>query len=146
MFKTILAACDGSAQSENALKKAIELAGLCGSDLLILTVYRHHSMVEASLSMVQGGKHATPDEALQENAREIADAARGIATAAGLTDKVRAYVRSGQPSRSIVEFATKHEADLIVLGSRGAGSIDGYFLGSVSHKVTGLSTIPVLVV
>lgn len=145
MFKTILAACDGSTQSENALKKAVDLARLSGAKILILTVYRHHSMVEASLSMVQGPKHVTPDEALQENAREIADAARKIVTDAGLTE-VRAFVRSGQPSRAIVEFAKKHDADLIVLGSRGAGSMDGYFLGSVSHKVTGLSDIPVLVV
>ena len=63
MFNTILAACDGSAQSENALKKAIDLAKLSGAKLLILTVYRHHSMIEASLSMVQGSKHATPDKA-----------------------------------------------------------------------------------
>ncbi|WP_417809954.1 universal stress protein [Thioclava sp.] len=145
MFNTILAACDGSAQSEGALKKAIELARLSGAKLLILTVYRHHSMIEASLSMVQGTKHATPDQALQENATQIADAARAIAVQGGLAE-VRAFVRSGQPTRAIVEFARKHEADLIVLGSRGAGSVDGYFLGSVSHKVTGLSPIPVLVV
>ena len=145
MFNTILAPCDGSAQSENALMKAIALAKLCEGRLLVLTVYRHHSMLEASLSMVQGQKHATPDKALEENATEIANAARKLANEAGLTD-VRAFVRSGQPSRAIVEFAKKHEADLIVLGSRGTGSVDGYFLGSVSHKVTGLSAIPVLVV
>lgn len=146
MFNTILAACDGSNQSENALKQAIGLAKLSGAKLMILTVYRHHSMIEASLSMVQGSKHhTTPDKALEENAREIADAARNLAIQEGLSD-VRAFVRSGQPSRAIVEFATKREADLIVLGSRGTGSIDGYFLGSVSHKVTGLASIPVLVV
>tara|TARA_R110002124_G_scaffold53410_7_gene153227 strand:- start:742 stop:1179 length:438 start_codon:yes stop_codon:yes gene_type:complete len=145
MFNTILAACDGSAQSENALKKAIDLAKLSGAKLLILTVYRHHSMIEASLSMVQGSKHATPDKALEENATQIADAARKIVGESGQTE-VRAFVRSGQPARAIVEFANKHEADLIVLGSRGAGSVDGYFLGSVSYKVTGLSSIPVLVV
>lgn len=145
MFKTILAACDGSAQSENALTKSVALARLCDAKLLILTVYRHHSMVEASLSMVQGSKHPTPDEALKENARQVADAARNIAKEAGLTE-VRAFVRSGQPARAIVEFADKHEADLIVLGSRGTGSMDPFFLGSVSHKVTGLATIPVLVV
>ncbi|SEK41860.1 universal stress protein [Pacificibacter marinus] len=145
MFKTILAACDGSAQSENALHKAIELANLAGAKLLILTVYRHHSMTEASLSMIRGAKHSTPDKALEENAREIADCARKIATQEGATE-VRAFTRSGQPARSIVEFAKKHEADVIVLGSRGTGSIDGYFLGSVSHKVTGLASMPVLVV
>lgn len=145
MFKTILAACDGSAQSERALTKAVELARLSGAKLLILTVYRHHSMVEASLSMVQGPKHSTPDEALEENARQIAEAARNIANDAGLTE-ARAFVRSGQPARAITEFADKHEADLIVLGARGTGSVDSFFLGSVSHKVTGLVSIPVLIV
>lgn len=145
MFSTILVACDGSAQSEKALLKGIELARLCGAEMLILTVYRHHSMIEASLSMVQGLKHSTPDKALEENAREIVDAARRIAKDAGF-EKVRGFVRSGQPSRAIVEFAKKHDADLIVLGSRGAGSIDGFFLGSVSHKAIGLAPMPVLVV
>lgn len=145
MFNTILIACDGSANSEEAVHKAADLAKLSGAKLLILTVYRHHSMREASLSMVQGPKHATPDEALLENAREIADAAKAIARDAGLSE-VRAFVRSGQPARAIVEFARKHEADLIVVGARGAGSIDGFFVGSVSHKVTGLSKGPVLVV
>lgn len=145
MFKTILTACDGSNQSENALRKAIELAQLSDAELLIVTVYRHHAMSEGSLSMVQGKKHATPDEALQEYARDIVDAARNLAKEAGLT-KVRAFVQSGQPARAIVDFAKKHDADVIVLGSRGSGSIDGFFLGSVSHKVTGIAKIPVLVV
>lgn len=145
MFATILAPIDGSAQSETALKKAIEIATLCDSKLLILTVYRHHSMLEASLSMVRGADHDTPDEALQAHASGIADAARKIAVDAGIGD-VRAFVRSGQPARAIVEFSEKHDADLIVLGSRGNGSIDGYLLGSVSHKVTGLAKRPVLVV
>ena len=145
MFSTILAACDGSEHSRRALDKAVELARLSGASLLILTVYRHHAMTEASLSMIHGQKHATPDAALRENASEIADAARKIAIEAGLSG-VRAFVRSGQPARAIVDFAGKHEVDLIVLGSRGTGSIDGFFLGSVSHKVTGLATCPVLVV
>jgi nucleotide-binding universal stress UspA family protein len=33
-----------------------------------------------------------------------------------------------------------------VIGSRGMGTMEGYLLGSVSHKVTGLSEVPVLVV
>jgi len=45
-----------------------------------------------------------------------------------------------------VSFANEHEADLIVIGARGLGSVETFLLGSVSHKVTGLSKLPVLVV
>lgn len=145
MFSKILVPFDGSVQSEAALKKAIELALLCSSKLMILTVYRHHSMLEASLSMVRGADHDTPDKALEANAKEIANYARKVAEESGMKEP-RAFVRSGQPARAIVAFAEKHEADLIVLGSRGNGSMDGYLLGSVSHKVTGLAKQPVLVI
>ena len=145
MFDNILVPFDGSAQSERALRKAVELAQLCNAKMMILTVYRHHSMLEASFSMVRGAEHDTPDKALAAGATEIANNGRKIANDCGFTD-VRAFVRSGQISRTIVEFAKKHETDLIVLGSRGNGAIDGYLLGSVSHKVTGLAKQPVLVV
>jgi nucleotide-binding universal stress UspA family protein len=145
MFSKILLPFDGSVQSEAALNKAIELAKMCGAKLMILTVYRHHSMLEASLSMVRGAEHDTPDKALEASAKEIANYGRKVAIDAGL-EETRAFVRSGQPSRAIVAFADKHEADLIVLGSRGNGAIDGYLLGSVSHKVTGLAKQPVLVI
>ncbi|HEY9022120.1 MAG TPA: universal stress protein, partial [Paracoccaceae bacterium] len=57
-----------------------------------------------------------------------------------------AFTRAGQPARTIVSFAKEHEADLIVIGARGLGSVETFLLGSVSHKVTGLSKLPVLVV
>ena len=53
MFSKILVAFDGSAGAELALSKACELARLTGGQILILTVYRHQAMLEASLSMVR---------------------------------------------------------------------------------------------
>jgi len=59
---------------------------------------------------------------------------------------VRGFVKNGPVARSIVHFAEEHECDLIVIGKRGLGSVEQYFLGSVSHKVSGLAACPVLVV
>lgn len=146
MFERIVVGFDGSTGSEKALGKAIELAKLCNAQLMILTVYRHHSMLEASISMVRGSMEfgGNLDKQMSETARETADYAKRMALAAGV-EKVSAFIKSGQPARTLVAFAKKRECDLIVVGSRGMGATENYLLGSVSHKVTGLADIPVLV-
>lgn len=145
MFKSILVPYDGSPNAEIALDKAMEMARLTGANLTILTVYRHHSMLEASLSMVRPTDPGNLDDIMSAHATEVAEYAKSHAIEKGFED-VRAFVKSGPTSRTIVKFAKEHKHDLIVISSRGMGSMEGYLLGSVSHKVTGLSEVPVLVV
>ncbi|AVX06186.1 TRAP-T-associated universal stress protein TeaD (plasmid) [Maritalea myrionectae] len=147
MFKSILVPFDGSAGAEKALKMAIDLVKTAGENarLNILTVYRHHSMLEASLSMVRPNEPGNLDDIMREHATEVADRAKKMAITAGCED-VHAFVSPGGVARTIVKSAEKHETDLIVIGSRGMGSVEDYLLGSVSHKVTGLAKCPVLVV
>lgn len=145
MFSNILVPYDGSVGGETALRKAAELAKLCGAGITILTVYRHHSMLEASVSMVRASDPGKIDDAMRDHAREVAEEGKKIVQEAGV-EKVRAFVKAGQPARTIVSFSKDHDNDLVVIGARGIGSAESYLLGSVSHKVTGLAKIPVLVV
>jgi nucleotide-binding universal stress UspA family protein len=145
MFKSILVAYDGSPNAEKALDKAIEMARLTDASLTVLTVYRHHSMLEASLSMVRPSDPGNLDDVMAGHATEVAEYAKTHVIDAGFGG-VRAFVKSGPTSRTIVKFAREHGHDLIVIGSRGMGSMEGYLLGSVALKVTGLSDVPVLVV
>ena len=145
MFARILVPVDGSEGARAALKMAIQLQKKYDSELLILCVYRHYSLLEASLSMVRPANVGNLDDSMREYASSIVDDAKRYALAMG-TDKVRAFVKNGPPARTIVKFAEEREADLIVLGSRGVGDVEGYLLGSVSHKVTGMAKCPVLVV
>ncbi|UOA16381.1 MULTISPECIES: universal stress protein [Sulfitobacter] len=146
MFTHILAPYDGSINADRALKKAAEMANLTGAKVTLLTIYRHHSMLEASLSMVRVNDPGNIDDAMQAHATEIISHGKQLMKDAGV-ENVRAFVRSGRPARAVTEFAKKHDADLIVIGSRGLGATgDSYLLGSVSHKVTGLAKCPVLVV
>lgn len=85
------------------------------------------------------------DEIMRDHAKEVAESGASIARDAGC-ENIRAFVKGGPVARTIVSFSQEHESDLIVMGSRGLGSIEGYLLGSVSHKVTSLSKCPVLVV
>src|SRR5690606_13054113 len=50
------------------------------------------------------------------------------------------------PAESIVEAAHDLGADLVVLGSHGAGGVDRFLLGSVVEKVSRSAPCPVLVV
>ena len=144
MFKHILVPVDGSQNAAAALDKAIELRGLTGAEMTVLTVYRHHSLLEASLSMVRAENPGNMDDIMRGHAREVAEMSKARAAEGG--GEVRAYVKNGPVARSIVAFADEHDVDLIVMGSRGLGSVEEYLLGSVSHKVTSLAQCPVMVV
>ena len=52
---------------------------------------------------------------------------------------VRSVVEDGDPARCILDCATRDNADLVVLGSRGLSDLKGLLLGSVSHKVSQLA-------
>ena len=145
MFKNILVPVDGSENANSALAKAVELTKLSGASLTILTVYRHHSMLEASLSMVRPDDPGNMDDIMRSHATEVAESAKARAVELGATEP-RAFVRNGPVARGIVSFAKEHDIDIIVIGGRGLGSVEGYLLGSVSHKVTGIAECPVLVV
>ncbi|MCA0044919.1 universal stress protein [Celeribacter litoreus] len=147
MFKKILMPHDGSKGADAALEKAIELSKLTGAELIVLTVYRHHSILEASLSMVRG-KGEEPgnlDDAMKAAAREVGEYAKHRARDLGL-EKVQAFIKGGPSARTIIAFSKEKDCDLIVIGSRGLGASEGYMLGSVSHKVTSTASMPVMVV
>ncbi|MGS4943987.1 universal stress protein [Meridianimarinicoccus sp. RP-17] len=145
MFKHILVPVDGSDNALRALDKAVELCGIVGARLSLITVYRHFSLLEASFSMVRREDPGPMDDIMRDYAKEVAEHAKAHAIAAGAADP-HAFVKNGPVARSIVGFARDHDVDLIVLGGRGVGSTENYLLGSVSHKVTGTSPCPVLVV
>jgi nucleotide-binding universal stress UspA family protein len=52
----------------------------------------------------------------------------------------------GRPAEEIMKVASKHRADLIVMGAKGLGAIARFLLGSVSTRVVQHSSCSVLVV
>jgi nucleotide-binding universal stress UspA family protein len=52
----------------------------------------------------------------------------------------------GNPAEKIMKVASKHHADLIVMGAKGLSAIDRFFLGSVSTRVVQHANCAVLVV
>ena len=57
-----------------------------------------------------------------------------------------AHVLSGNPAEIITDFSREHHCDLIVMGTRGMGTIKNLLLGSVASKVVHLTEKPLLLV
>ncbi len=147
MFTNILLAVDGSEHALNATDRACTLASQCGARLTILTVAKPIKGMSGQVREFMYAEHIVgePQYVLSEMAKSVLIEAAKRARQAGLQN-VKTVVREGQPARRIVEYAKEHEADLIVLGSRGLGDIGGLLLGSVSHKVISLAECNCLIV
>ncbi|HET9457813.1 MAG TPA: universal stress protein [Candidatus Limnocylindrales bacterium] len=140
----ILVAIDGSDPASTAVELVANLALPPGSTVEVLEA------VESGVELFGGPWPAiglVDADRLEDDLRE--QATRTVAAAAerlvrpGLTVE-RAVVR-GRPASVIVNEALRIAADVIVVGSRGHGTIQDMLLGSVSAEVVDHATVPVLV-
>ena len=79
-----------------------------------------------------------PDEALQKIGAEVLAGAERSLAGKGL-DEVETALLFGNPASLILSTAEAEDADLIVMGMRGLGELEGLLLGSVSYKVNHLA-------
>lgn len=146
MFKKILVALDGSNKSLEGLEIACKIAKQFDAELYLLSVFKHYSFVEASLSMAKGNiEPQNLEDVLRGYSQDIVSEGKEIAIKHGVQN-VRGFVKMGAAAKEILKFQKNHAIELIVIGSQGQGDLTGYLLGGVSHKVTGLAKCPVMVV
>lgn len=137
--KRILVPTDGSGQAFKALERAIELARLLEAELTLLMVADLNANVSAFERVSLSGQ--VPAE-LKIGAFQFLAELMHVVPA-----KVRAHTRVevGDPAETIVQVAEEEESDLIVIGSRGMGSLKTFFTGSVSGYVLKHAYCPVLI-
>jgi nucleotide-binding universal stress UspA family protein len=83
------------------------------------------------------------EEAIRAEAQRTVTEASARSERPGLS--VEAVVLRGRPATAIVDRALAMHADLVVVGSRGHGTIESMLLGSVSAEVVDHAPSPVLV-
>jgi nucleotide-binding universal stress UspA family protein len=133
---------DGSAHSTRALEWAIKEAAVRHAPLTVLTVH----LVPASGwtgNPIILPQDATDEEKTRQAAEEMtlkAISQLGEAQPSSVT--VRAI--SGFPAQELIEAS--RTADLMVVGSRGAGGFARLSIGSVSSQVVHYAHCPVVVV
>ncbi|MEO5864651.1 MAG: universal stress protein, partial [Nitrospiraceae bacterium] len=81
---------------------------------------------------------------LKEAGRRLVEQSAQKLIQAGFTAEV--VCQLGKPAEEIMKVASKHRADLIVMGAKGLGAIARFLLGSVSTRVVQHSSCSVLVV
>ncbi|HFQ95629.1 MAG TPA: universal stress protein [Anaerolineae bacterium] len=138
MFDKILVAVDRSPATEKAVKYGIDLAKLTGAQALIVHAYPKipDYLGEPNLSQTIS-RHL-------ERAEELVNPIVERFQAEGV-DAIP-EILEGPPADAILRVAKAREADLIVMGARGLGSVASLLLGSVSQKVIAHAECPVFVV
>ncbi len=146
MFKKVLIPTDGSALAAQSANAGISFARSVGAEVVALYVGQPFAATIGFDGMAAA--YAITDEdyekASSEQAKKYLKSVVDRAETAGV--KVSAEsVTNFNVADGIVDASTKHNCDLIFMGSHGRSGLSRLLLGSVTAKVLSLSHIAVLV-
>ena len=137
-LRRVLVAYDFSDYSELGLNYALSLAQEYQSELHLLHVLPPYSLNESEISWYPMGREGTYHKAANR-------LQKAVPTDAHLWCDIKHAVSEGQPYREILNYAEKHQIDLICLGAHGAGFGMRTLFGSNVDRVLRQAPCPVLV-
>ena len=161
----LLVSYDGSDHAKKALELACDMATKFGAALKLAHVLepggspqclragiqferldtetrRAIEEAEAPIPPVAAGMYGLwptiSDGVLDKVGEELLAGAARLATTRGVGE-IDSVLLDGDPARAILKTAEEDRADMIVMGMRGVGELEGLLLGSVSYKVNHLA-------
>lgn len=136
----VLVPYDGSEQAEAALRHALQTHR--DAEIVVLNVID---------PVGKGGEKDTRAawwnmwyEDREKLAEQRLEEARGIAKDEGR--EITTEVRTGKPSKKIIEYAEEEGVDLVMMGRQGETGLSRILLGSAAENVARHSDIPVTLV
>ena len=139
---TILLASDGSQGACQATAAALEIAQKFAASLSVLNVLDASSLAYC-LSPYLPADNDNPHTGAERLLAKITKDITMDAIQAGVPRSF--HQETGNPAETIVGYADRHDASLIVVGCRGMGTFESLLLGSVSNRVAHYSRRSVLV-
>jgi nucleotide-binding universal stress UspA family protein len=145
MYRRILVATDGSALSKKAVKSAVDLAALCGAELVAVKAVPRYpkSYFEGSLPLA-ATEISRIEKQWTDEAQAVLDAVVTAAAKQGVTARA-VTVKSDLVGEALIAAARKHKCDVLVMASHGRRGLKRLLLGSETQHVLTHSHIPVLV-
>lgn len=144
MYERIVVGTDGSKRALQAVQTASRLAELCGvAELHVVAACR--TLPPSEVARIQSELPAEFHDLVNPHL-DAADRFNEADLLLGPSVSLVSHEMSGDPADSILAVAESVDADLIVLGARGLGTVERFLRGSVSTKVTHHSPCDVLVV
>ena len=140
-IKHIMVTLDGSIYSERALPYARVLAKSFGSELLLFSVPAVPEVKDyrAASEVVNKIRHKA-EANMKKFLHDIVQHLRKDHL------HVKTLVKGSIPARTIVEVSEKEKVDMIMLTSRGRGSLDLLLMGSVAEEVVHDTRIPIFMI
>ncbi len=139
MFEKVLLAVDGSENALHAARTAADLAStLKSKEFRIVVAYDFIPPYLGEPNM----QYAI--DARMEDAKSVLENA--VKAVGEIPCEIHTEFIEGSPAEAILDVATTRKSDVIVIGSRGHGTLAGLLLGSTSQKVVAHAPCPVLIV
>jgi nucleotide-binding universal stress UspA family protein len=132
----ILLATDGSEDAVQATEAASDLAGKSGSELHIVHVW-HDVPGPYRRGFVKRELRRQGQEILDQQVQNIESIGGTVA---------QAHLRGGRTSNEVIELSEELGVGLLVVGSRGMGTVRRILIGSHSEEIVHHAHVPVLVV
>lgn len=136
-YGRVVAGTDGSATSLAAVRLAFEHAAALGTELDIVTAWQARGRKDPTLAA------GSDWEAYVASCQDVVTRALSDLMRSAPEVKVSHDVVRGDPVSTLVERS--QDADLVVVGNRGAGGFEGLRIGSVATGLLGHTPCPVMV-
>jgi nucleotide-binding universal stress UspA family protein len=142
MIRRILVPVDGSDVSVRAAGRAAEIAALCGAEIGLLYVPLLPEDTDDEKIASGSWLSDLATFSVKKKSRCVMDKASAAIKGVNFSRTVK----HGNPSEIITAEANGEGFDLVVIGGRGVGVMEGLLLGSVSQTVLEGVQCPVMVV
>jgi hypothetical protein len=135
-MEKLMVATDGSKYSESAIREAINLAKICSSNLIAVSVVKTNLEFDSVLPQFV--------EKAEQDAIKHLESVKAQATKEGV-NCITVVSLSEEPYEDIVRHASRNNVDMIIMGTHGKTEMKRLMMGSVTALVIGHAPCNVLV-